>query len=183
MMKQFILIKTLKANYEDILVILKQLLGNHITSEEYNGLLLIKGLVHDSKDIFETIKSLEIDLNTNISVYVTYPCFNPSEEIKLIFHLFNNAEGGCYDLKSLLLNAKEVKDAVNFLNFILNGSGVDEKIILALAKNDLNVSKASTDLYMHRNTLLYKIDRLIELKNFDLKKFTDLYILFRLLKA
>lgn len=183
MMEQFILLKTLKDNYEDILVVLKQLLGNHITSEEFDNLLLVKSFVHDSKEIFETIKSLEIDLNTNISVYVTYPSVNPSEEIKLVYDMFSASEVGCYNLKGLLLNTKEVKNSVNILDFILNGSGIDEKIILALALNDLNVSKASTDLYMHRNTLLYKIDRLMELKNFDLKKFTDLYILFRLLKA
>lgn len=43
----------------------------------------------------------------------------------------------------------------------------------ALFENDLNVSKTAVGLYMHRNTLIYRIAKLKRLTGLDVCKFSD----------
>ena len=64
---------------------------------------------------------------------------------------------------------------------ILDSTGVGEDFIIDFAKNDLNVSKASKAMYIHRNTMIYKLDKLKETSGFDLRCFLDAYILYNLL--
>ena len=44
---------------------------------------------------------------------------------------------------------------------------------LALFENDLNVSLTASKLYMHRNTLIYDINKIKRLCGLDLRKFSD----------
>ena len=39
--------------------------------------------------------------------------------------------------------------------------------------NDLNVSETARNLYMHRNTLMYRLDKLERLTGLNLRKFSD----------
>ncbi len=48
-----------------------------------------------------------------------------------------------------------------------------------LFKNNLNLTDAAGKLYIHRNTLLYRLDKIFKCTGFDLKKFEDSW-LFRL---
>lgn len=43
----------------------------------------------------------------------------------------------------------------------------------SLFENDLNVSKTAVELYMHRNTLIYRIAKLKRLTGLDVCKFSD----------
>lgn len=40
-------------------------------------------------------------------------------------------------------------------------------------KSDLNVSAASRDAFLHRNTLIYRLDKIHKLTGFDLRNFRD----------
>lgn len=42
-----------------------------------------------------------------------------------------------------------------------------------LFKNDLNVSRTAGELYMHRNTLIYRIAKLKRMTGLDVSKFSD----------
>ena len=44
---------------------------------------------------------------------------------------------------------------------------------LTLFENDLNVSLTASKLYMHRNTLIYGINKIKRLSGLDLRKFSD----------
>lgn len=44
---------------------------------------------------------------------------------------------------------------------------------LCLFENDLNVSATAGKLYMHRNTLLYGINKIKRLSGLDVRKFSD----------
>lgn len=56
------------------------------------------------------------------------------------------------------------------------------EIILALVKNQGNVSSAAKDLYMHRNTLQYRLDKFHEQTGFNLKNMEDLTLCYLLIK-
>jgi len=49
--------------------------------------------------------------------------------------------------------------------------------INTLVNNDLNITKAAEELYVHRNTLLYRIKKIKECTGFDLKNAEDLFTL------
>jgi len=58
----------------------------------------------------------------------------------------------------------------------------------ALLSNSLNVSETSRSLYMHRNTLMYRLDKIEKATGLDIRKFSDaisfrvLTIMYKLLK-
>ncbi|MDE6656578.1 MAG: helix-turn-helix domain-containing protein [Anaeroplasmataceae bacterium] len=181
-MEKYILLKTAKENYPYILDVFQMLLGNMIQVEQNNDWIKIKSEWAEEGEIEATIESLEGDLNALISSYQTTTS-RPVKEIAIVENIFLEVPYGHYQFKTIALQVKNKTSALEIFNFIVEGSGVTEDIILAMADCDLNVSKASALLYMHRNTLIYKIERLMELKNFDLKSFNDLYLLVQLLRA
>jgi DNA-binding PucR family transcriptional regulator len=48
--------------------------------------------------------------------------------------------------------------------------------------NNMNVLKSSKDLYVHRNTLINKLDRFKEKTGYDPKDFKDAYLIYSLIK-
>lgn len=55
----------------------------------------------------------------------------------------------------------------------------DEEMVLTarvLMENDLNISEASRALFMHRNTLTYRLDKIEKATNLDIRKFSDAVI-------
>jgi carbohydrate diacid regulator len=69
-----------------------------------------------------------------------------------------------------------------FINEVLHGmsmSSFDEEILTTVDKffeNDLNVSETSRQLYIHRNTLVYRLDKLQKMTGLDLRDFDDAII-------
>lgn len=55
-----------------------------------------------------------------------------------------------------------------------------EEIKTFLDQN-MNVSKSAEILYLHRNTLMNKIDKFIEISGYDIKKFKDAFVIYHLL--
>jgi len=66
-----------------------------------------------------------------------------------------------------------------FLNEMLQDftlDDIDEEMFFTITKffeNDLNVSETARELFIHRNTLIYRLDKLQKLTRLDLRKFTD----------
>jgi carbohydrate diacid regulator len=66
-----------------------------------------------------------------------------------------------------------------FINEMLQGfsiEDIDEEMFATVTKffeNDLNVSETARELYIHRNTLVYRLDKLQKLTRLDLRKFSD----------
>lgn len=179
-MKRAVLIKINPNNHKEIIDSLLILYGKNIEINEYKECLKI--ILEDLtiKEIYDTFNSLRVDLNVYFNFYIS--SFTDYElEIELIYDSFIKSKTEAYKLKELLAKTQNISNYVKIFDLITNGSGVNKSVVLAMAECDLNVSKASNCLYMHRNTLLYKIDRLFEISGFDLKKFYDVYILVRLI--
>ncbi len=177
-MKRFILIKTSDIFYKDIIGVLSIHLGRY--EYKINDMLLIYFNSDSIENINLTIHSLENDLGCLISYYIS--SFDDLEkELNLIYNLFLKSNYGNYNFKKLIFDSKIINNSKDILDFILDRTGITKEIIISIAKNDLNISRSAKYLFMHRNTLIYKSERLIELKNFDLKKFNDVYILMKLI--
>lgn len=50
----------------------------------------------------------------------------------------------------------------------------EAEIIVAIANYDMNVSKASTKLYMHRNTVVYHLKKIRQSTGLNPQRFHDL---------
>jgi len=79
------------------------------------------------------------------------------------------------DMKSL----KEIKPVV--LNKINDDSQM-EKIILAMFDNNLNVTKTANDVYMHRNTIINKLDFIKSETNLNIQSFKDATCMYWIIK-
>lgn len=101
--------------------------------------------------------------------------FLPEEYIlKNISSLKNKA----YDITKFLLyliyndiNKNELK---NNLLELLGQEDID--IALAIARNNMNFSVSAKKLYLHRNTLNYRIEKIYEKTNIDIKTFEGLSV-------
>lgn len=74
-----------------------------------------------------------------------------------------------------------------YLDLLLSNEGkaiLDDKEMVetcqAFFENDLNISEASRGLYMHRNTLMYRLDKIERATKLNIKKFPDA-VTFRML--
>jgi hypothetical protein len=135
-------------------------------------------------EIKSVLSSLEMDLDYKLLCYTSsLSSSNRLEEEKaIVLELLDSMNSGYYDLKSLLLDSKRINDKSGILKYILFDTGITQEFICEFAECNLNASKAATKLYMHRNTVIYKLDRLVELTGFDLRCFIDMYILYSLTK-
>ena len=66
-----------------------------------------------------------------------------------------------------------------FIKEMLQGFSIDDiddemfNTVMKFFENDLNVSETSRELYIHRNTLVYRLDKLQKMTKLDLRKFSD----------
>lgn len=63
---------------------------------------------------------------------------------------------------------------------------MDDSVLLTglnFIENGLNISKTSSALFLHRNTLVYRLDKIKELLNLDLKNFKDAFVFYLSVKS
>lgn len=182
----FIIIKKNFNDSEMLINILRNLLGINIKVDDNDDLLIIHHNYSSDEDIIKVLNSLSDDMMVNLVSYVSMNSSDSKleEELNVIMPIFknNNLPSNVYNLKELLLKKPVIPNKRQLLNYILESTGVDEEFIRDFALNDLNVSKASKAMYIHRNTMIYKLDKLKEVSNFDLRCFIDAYILYNLIE-
>jgi len=72
-------------------------------------------------------------------------------------------ESGCFDTLSRIGDRH---------HFILNDSELEHTAILFF-ENGLNINETAKKLYLHRNTVTYRLNRIEEITGYDLRKFND----------
>ena len=63
---------------------------------------------------------------------------------------------------------------------------IDENLLytgINFIENDLNISKTSSSLFLHRNTLIYRLEKIKEFLNLDLKNFKDAMVFYLSINA
>ena len=105
------------------------------------------------------------------------------EELEIGLELLDNLPHGIFNLKEALLHASKIPNKEKILAYILRYTGITEQFIKDIAMSDLNVSRAAKEMFIHRNTMIYKLDKLNEVSGFDLRCFKDAYILYMLVES
>lgn len=181
-MRRFTIIKNVFDDSIMVVDFFKSLVGTRVNIEENDKYLIFEYDFDSVDDINNLFISLGNELMVDILGYTSSFENNLEAEKGIALELFDNLNSGMYDLKSSLLTVSNVVNKNKILDLILQSTGVDKDFIKEFAENDLNVSKASKNMFVHRNTINYKIDKLKELSGFDLKKFLDAYVLYNLVK-
>lgn len=136
-------------------------------------------------DLKLSINALIQDIDINIKMFEGIRLRNIDDMLFLV-ELFNKYnQGKSYmnisDL-ALLLNEDELKKYKDIvLNVLFNDIQL-EQLIYGMFENNLNVSKTSEKVYMHRNTVINKLDLIRKETGLDIQKFNDAVIMYYLLK-
>ena len=180
MYKRFLIIKNTfnNLNLDDFF---KSFFGLSINIENKDDYLIINHNLDDLDLIINSLHTLGDDLLVKIYAYNSNPLYDKDLESDIALELLNNAKPGIYNLKSLIISSDNITIKNKIFNLITNNMGIDENFISGFVDSNLNVTKASKVLYLHRNTINYKLDRLSRERDFDLRIFKDAYILYSLL--
>lgn len=168
--ENLILIKALpEQNARQYLIDLAEKLESVLKKEFNNFIIGIGDIITQLTQLFISYKGAKLALKVGHKIY--------NQQEKRVFYI--NHLG--YDY---LLPFIEKEYMEHYLHHLFDHDvfRIFEKtdtgqIIEALTANDLNVSKTAEDLFIHRNTLIYRLDKIKETVGLDPKKANDLFSL------
>lgn len=193
--KEFKLINIYVDNYTDeLLSYIKQVyLDSDIEILFYNGSILMIGSFEDvlehAQSIKDTIESIvsgkcyisycEVDNYFKMKKYYEDTCYKIQLAIK-----YNIIES-IFDSDKLILEGiiDSVSDKMkqDIYDKFKNGiSKLDNEMIRTMEvffKRGLNISEAAKELYIHRNTLIYRLDKIQKYTNYDIRNFNEAVLL------
>ncbi|MCR5705316.1 MAG: helix-turn-helix domain-containing protein [Acholeplasmatales bacterium] len=187
MYNQYILIKAksniLSPELNDFFI---GLLGNNIKIEDNNGLLTIYHSYENTDDIYDTLAGLTQEYDQNVYAYISRKDFN-EDNYNIISNYFieTDLKTNLYKEHELLMELvlegkREGLDHIALGSFYQTPSMIET--LKAFLENDMNTSKTANAIYMHRNTLINKLDRFVSQTGYDIKKFSDAFIIYHLIK-
>lgn len=193
--KEFDLINIYIENYrEEILSYIKEVYSDiDIEIIFYNGNILMFG---NFEDVLEHAKSIKDTLESIIpgKCYISYckienykslkRCYEDSV-YKIDLGIKYNIIETIFDSNKLIL--EEIIDSISddMKKKIYDGfkdgiSKLDSEMIKTMEvffKCGLNLSEAAKELYIHRNTLIYRLDKIEKYTNYDIKEFNEAVLL------
>lgn len=191
--KAFIINIFLEGNIEDGLELVKE-----SYKENETIITLYKNnivMVADLDEIEEHVSGIKDSITANLyrECYMSYREIDNVKNIKESFEINkkNIVLGMKYDLSQKIYNEKNllfesiidsVEDTVKekiFDKFSDGFSKLDSEMIKTIEeffKCGLNISDASKKLYVHRNTLIYRLDKIEKLTGYDIRTFNEAVI-------
>lgn len=171
--------------------------GDHITSVDEKNVILVKTLADDSTpEALESIAKTIVDMmNTEAMMSVRVAYGTVVQELKDVSKSYKEAkmaldvgkifyaEKGVAAYSALGIGRLIYQLPVNLCKIFIEeifGDNVpadlDEETLNTLNKffeNNLNVSETSRQLFVHRNTLVYRIEKIQKSTGLDLRSFDD----------
>lgn len=152
-----------------------------ISKEDYDFILLINDDI--SEDLKETCESLLEDLDDEAIIFEGFR-INKIKDVEKIYNCLKNHNYIGY-LKMVDIALKSSPEEIQTLKEIIRAK-IDntylKQIIFGMFKSNLNVSKAATIVYMHRNTINNKLDIIKKETGLDIQNFYESVAMYRLLK-
>ncbi len=181
MLDRFILLKIDNTSFIDDFI--KGLLGDNIEIINEDDYKIIYHNNDDDNLIFEALESL-VDEIPNIKGVISIQ-YKDLSKMKHDINVFKdklniNLKYPIYLYKDLIFELvidgykDNLYDVVIKTNLFLD-------TIKSYIELNMNTSRAADELYMHRNTLLNKIDRFKSETGYDVREFKDAYIIYTFL--
>ncbi len=172
------------SNYEDIIAFLK--MDDLVKFQEVSSdCLVVQAEEEFSLSEFNKLREFIVEelLVDFVGFYVPFNFDFKISDLKFGFEKIN---AGIYDINSFIMEISLEK--INILkmrlkSFYYSQVGVESiNTCLGFVENNFNASLAAKKMYMHRNTLNYRIDNFINKTEIDIKNFKSgmaLYLLFK----
>jgi len=168
-----------------------------VTAVDEKSIILVKELVErDSSKEIENVANMLVDTLTSEAMSQAYVAIGGIVyDLKDISSSFKEARlaqevGKIFEMEKEIVNYEKLGIGRLiyqlplplcriFIKEMLQGfsiEDIDEEMFTTVTKffeNDLNVSETSRELFIHRNTLVYRLDKLEKMTKLDLRKFTD----------
>lgn len=186
MKRYFIYFKQTELEDNGIKELVYSLLG-HNDVIEYDDANIYVFNNYDDLMFEDTIKAYMYDLNIKFKCFISRDIKedNIVSHYNMIYNILKNInKEELYYENSLFDEIIGYKLDID-RNIILKEYANDLEmiyIIKTFINNDLNILQTSKDLYMHRNTLLNKLDKFYNITGYDLRKFKDAYVIYTLIK-
>ena len=179
-----------KEQYDKIIEIFEECLGD-IYIETYNSLTIIYYHYFDGASVEDVLPTLTEDFGICLKMFHGFKMdlnrINDVYKIIQIYinHSFNKNKQFT-NLRSLILDTLENEKDFNILKEIVLHPMIDDpklkEIIMGMFDSNLNVSKTASIVYMHRNTINYKLDIIEQEMGLNMQNFHDAVAMYILLK-
>ena len=171
--------------------------GDYITAVDESSVILIKALESNSSydDMVEIAETIVALMNSEAMLNVRVSFGTPVQELKDVSKSYKEAKMAL-DVGKIFYAEKKVAAystlgigrliyqlPVNLCKIFINEifgdnvpSELDEETLTTINKffdNNLNVSETSRQLFVHRNTLVYRIEKIQKTTGLDLRNFDD----------
>ena len=171
--------------------------GDYITAVDESSVILIKALEPNSSydDMVEIAETIVALMNSEAMLNVRVSFGTPVQELKDVSKSYKEAKMAL-DVGKIFYAEKKVAAystlgigrliyqlPVNLCRIFINEifgdnvpSELDEETLTTINKffdNNLNVSETSRQLFVHRNTLVYRIEKIQKTTGLDLRNFDD----------
>ena len=162
--KNLIVIKHLdeKEGYEELDSVSDMILGMMNTEVMVNGRIAYGTIVQELKDVSKSYKEAKMALDVGRIFYVerNVVAYNTLGIGRLIYQLpINLCKMFIEEIFGEEIPEELDDETLNTINMFL--------------ENNLNVSETARQLYVHRNTLLYRLEKLQKVTNLDIRIFDD----------
>lgn len=130
------------------------------------------------EDVILTLKALYIDLLLQNKIYISGSKGDLDGEERLVYKYLDKLDNTLNLAPDLI---KVIENKNEGLKIVLANYYNDhnfKELLNSYFNNNLNVSLTANDIYLHRNTMLYKINNFYEHTGFNLKDFKDCAILY-----
>lgn len=184
-MKTFVTVylKNHDVNHANMIIdFFKDVVGHHLLAVTKKNLSLI---FDDVKDVSfeEIINTINYEFLINAKLFKG-PDFDNEELLNNYLDMvdeldFSNNSKLYLNEAVLIINNLGNKEIIK-KNIFKDNLRLEEEIKTFLDQN-MNISKAADLLFLHRNTMMNKIDKFIETSGYDIKKFKDAFIIYHLL--
>lgn len=141
-------------------------------------------MIYREYNLKNLIDMIKLDFNENIEIFESN-VFNDSNDFEKLFKLnakYNISQYMNVSKLAITMFNKAQKQEIEELKKIITKALIIDSDLMNIAKsmfkNNLNVSKTAKDVYMHRNTVINKLDVIKMRTGLNIQNFEDAFILY-----
>ena len=161
--------------------------SNYVIKNDYLIYSLEDDKAYKEYNLENMIELIKLDFNTDIKIFETNIFSSKNiKDFDILLDIYNKCKVKDYTnlaiLSMILYKGKEYSLELNKIKSIINKIMKENNgfisICDAMFKNNLNVSRSANDAFMHRNTLINKLDILNKKTGFNIQNFQDAFMLY-----
>ena len=164
----------------------KNLLGNNVDIKKEDNICSIMHTTIDYKYLYDALSSLIYEYDFKMYAYISR-VDDIKDNYLILKDYFKNTilKNNIYEEHSFIMELVLNGIYGNLDNVVLGKYKNDPttiEVLKCFLENNMNTSKTANSIYMHRNTLINKLDKFVQNTGYDIKKFNDAFIIYHLIK-